>query len=105
MEIRETPLFTRRVSELLDDDAYALLRAALIVNPAVGAAISGTGGIRKVRWAGSGRGKRGGARVIYFAALGHETILMLYIYARNEQEDLSEAQKKALRDVVRAEFG
>ena len=105
MEIKETPLFTRRVSELLDDDAYALLQAALIVNPAVGAAIPGTGGIRKVRWAGSGRGKRGGARVIYFAALGHGTILMLYIYAKNEQEDLSEAQKKALRDVVRAEFG
>jgi hypothetical protein len=105
MEIKETPLFTRRVSELLNDDAYALLQAALIVNPAVGAAIPGTGGIRKVRWAASGRGKRGGAQVIYFAALGYETLLMLYIYAGGEQDDLTEAQKKALRDVVRAEFG
>ena len=105
MEIKETPLFTRRVSELLDDDDYAMLQAALIVNPGVGVTIPGTGGIRKVRWAGSGRGKRGGARVIYFAALSQSTILMLYIYGKNEQEDLSQAQKKALRSVVRAEFG
>ena len=105
MEIKETPLFTRRVLELMDDDEYALLQASLLVNPALGATIPGAGGIRKARWAGSGRGQRGGARVIYFAALSHETILMLYIYAKNEQEDLSEAQKKALRTVVKAEFG
>lgn len=105
MEIKETPLFTRRLPELLDDDEYALLQAALIVNPRAGTAITGTGGIRKLRWAGSGRGKRGGARVIYFAALQHETILMLYAYAKNEQEDLSQAQKKALRSLVRVEFG
>jgi mRNA-degrading endonuclease RelE of RelBE toxin-antitoxin system len=104
MEIKETPLFTRRVPELMDDDDYALLQAALIVNPQLGAVIPGMGGIRKVRWSGSSRGKRGGTRVIYFAAIARDTILMLYIYPRNEQEDLSEAQKKALRGVVRAEF-
>ncbi|HEX2078162.1 MAG TPA: type II toxin-antitoxin system RelE/ParE family toxin, partial [Longimicrobium sp.] len=79
-------------------------QAALIVNSQVGATLPGAGGIREARWAGSGRGKRGGERV-YFAALGRETILMLYIHAKNEQQDLSEAQKKALRGVVRAEFG
>jgi mRNA-degrading endonuclease RelE of RelBE toxin-antitoxin system len=104
MEIKETPLFTRRVPDLMDDDDYALLQAALIVNPQLGVVIPGMGGIRKVRWSGNERGKRGGTRVIYFAAVAHHTILMLYIYPRNEQEDLSEAQKKALRSVVRAEF-
>lgn len=64
----------------------------------------GPGGIRKLRWAGSERGKRGGTRVIYFAALAHGTILMLYVYPKNEQDDLSVAQKKALREVVRAEY-
>lgn len=104
MEIKETPLFTRRVSELMGDDEYALLQAALIVNPQLGKVITGTGGIRKVRWSGSGRGKRGGTRVIYFAAIEHDTILMLYIYPKNEQEDLSVTQKTALQDVVRTEY-
>jgi hypothetical protein len=55
MEIEKTPLFTRRVPELMDDDEYALLQAALVVNPRLGRVITGTGGIRKVRWSGSGR--------------------------------------------------
>jgi mRNA-degrading endonuclease RelE of RelBE toxin-antitoxin system len=104
MEIKETPLFTKLVPELMDDDEYALLQAALVVNPRLGRVITGTGGIRKVRWSGSGRGKRGGTRVIYFAAPEHNTILMLYIYPKNELEDLSVAQKKALQEVVRAEY-
>jgi mRNA-degrading endonuclease RelE of RelBE toxin-antitoxin system len=104
MEIKETPLFTRRLPDLMHDDDYALLQAALIVNPQLGAVIPGMGGIRKMRWSGSDRGKRGGTRVIYFAAIAHDIILMLYIYPKNEQEDLSEAQKMALRRVVRAEF-
>jgi mRNA-degrading endonuclease RelE of RelBE toxin-antitoxin system len=104
MEIKETPLFTRRVPELMDDDEYTLLQAALVVNPRLGTVIRGTGGIRKLRWSGSGRGKRGGTRIIYFAALEYDTILMLYIYPKNEQEDLSVAQTKALQEVVRAEY-
>lgn len=56
MEIKETPRFTRCVSEVLDGDEYALRKAALIVKPKAGAAIPGAGGIRNVRWAGSGRG-------------------------------------------------
>jgi mRNA-degrading endonuclease RelE of RelBE toxin-antitoxin system len=104
MEIKETPLFTRRVQELLQDDEYALLQAALVVNPRLGVVIPGTGGIRKVRWSGGARGKRGGTRVIYFAALADETILMLYIYPKSEQEDLSVGQKKALQEIVRAEY-
>lgn len=104
VEIKETPLFTRRIPELMDDDEYALLPAALLVNPRAGVVIPGTGGIRKVRWSGSDRGKRGGTPVIYFAAIEHDTTLMLYAYPRNEQDDLSEVQKKALRAFVRAEF-
>jgi mRNA-degrading endonuclease RelE of RelBE toxin-antitoxin system len=55
------------------------------------AVIPGTGGIRKVRWSGSDRGKRGGTRVIYFAAVAHDTLLRLHIYPKNEQDDLSAA--------------
>ena len=105
MEIKETPVFSRRLPDIMDDEEYAFLQFALVVNPQLGVVIPGTGGIRKLRWAGSGRGKRGGARVIYFVALADEQILMLYVYARNDQGDLSEPQKKALRAVVEAEYG
>jgi len=57
-------LFTRRIVELLDDDSYARFQAMLIRNPEAGDVIQGTGGLRKIRVAASGRGKRGGARVI-----------------------------------------
>lgn len=105
MQIKETPVFTRRLPDVMDDDEYAFLQIALVTNPQLGVVIPGTGGIRKVRWAGSGRGKRGGARVIYFAALADGQILMLYVYAKNDRGDLSEAQKGALRAVVEAEYG
>lgn len=104
MEIEETPVFTRRLPEVLDDDEYALLQLSLVLNPLQGVVIPGTGGIRKLRWAASGRGKRGGARILYFAALPQDQLLMLYIYPKNEQGDLSDAQRKALRAVVASEY-
>lgn len=62
----ETRLFTRLVQEYLSEDEYAGLQQALLADPELGAVIPGTGGVRKVRWGVSGRGKRGGIRVIYF---------------------------------------
>jgi hypothetical protein len=105
MEIRETPIFSRRLVDLLADEEYAFLQFSLIANPQQGVVVPGTGGIRKLRWGASGRGKRGGVRIIYYVALANEQILMLYVYAKNERDDLSEAQKKALRMVVEAEYG
>ena len=105
MEIKETPVFSRRLPDVMDDEEYAFLQFARVVNPQMGVVIPGTGGIRKMRWAGSGRGKRGGARIIYFVALDDGQILMLYVYAKNDRGDLSESQKKALRAIVEAEYG
>src|SRR5436309_20337 len=62
----ETPEFIRRVEKLLDDDEREALIAYLAANPTVGDLIPGTGGVRKLRWALEGRGKRGGARIIHF---------------------------------------
>src|SRR5437762_2868018 len=59
----ETPVFTRRVQEHLSDDDYAVLQSFLAERPDAGKIIKHSGGIRKLRWAGSGRGKRGGLRV------------------------------------------
>jgi mRNA-degrading endonuclease RelE of RelBE toxin-antitoxin system len=61
----ETPVFNRRVQEYMDDDDYAQLQVFLVLHPDAGKIIKGSGGIRKMRWAGSGRGKRGGLRIIY----------------------------------------
>ncbi|HEY0035629.1 MAG TPA: type II toxin-antitoxin system RelE/ParE family toxin [Longimicrobium sp.] len=100
MQIVETPVFTRRVTELLSHDGYRLLQAALLARPDMGAVIVGTGGARKVRWSVDGRGKSGGVRAIYYHATLDGVIYMLLIFAKNEQENLSDAQKNALRKII-----
>jgi hypothetical protein len=64
----ETPVFTKHVIEALTDEQYGLLQGFLVARPDAGNLVKGGGGIRKLRWALSGRGKRGGVRVIYFLA-------------------------------------
>ncbi len=100
MEIVETSIFTRRVTELLDDEEYRLLQAALAVNPALGKVIPHSKGIRKIRWRTPNSGKRAGVRVIYYWAVSQETILMLFIFRKNEQSDLTPAQIQRLRRII-----
>lgn len=66
MTIIETPIFTRRIKTILTDEQYQELQNKLIARPDTGMIIPGSGGIRKLRWEGSGRGKRGGNRIIYY---------------------------------------
>ncbi len=61
----ETPVFYRRIQQLMDDDDYAELQLVLAARPDAGKVIKGSGGMRKLRWAGSGRGKRGGIKWCY----------------------------------------
>jgi hypothetical protein len=98
----ETSVFTRRVTELLSDDEYAELQQALTANPSAGDVIPGSGGLRKMRWAIAGRGKRGGARVIYYHLASRDQFYMLLIYGKNEQDDLSPEQLRMLRKAVEA---
>jgi mRNA-degrading endonuclease RelE of RelBE toxin-antitoxin system len=65
----ETRLFSQLVGEYLSDDEYASLQKTLVANPQAGTLIPGSGGVRKIRWAVRGRGKRGGVRVIYYAKI------------------------------------
>ena len=86
----------------MDDAERAELVAYLAYNPTAGDVIPGTGGVRKLRWALEGRGKRGGARVVYFY---HGTQMPLYLitaYAKNERENVSQAEINALQKVARA---
>jgi mRNA-degrading endonuclease RelE of RelBE toxin-antitoxin system len=103
--IVETPTFTRLIREVLDEESYRLLQLELAADPGKGVLIPGTGGVRKLRWAASGRGRSGGARVIYYWAKSREVVLMLAVYAKNDQVNLTPAQSKLLRSLVEKEFG
>ncbi|MBE5316482.1 MAG: type II toxin-antitoxin system RelE/ParE family toxin [Xanthomonadales bacterium] len=96
----ETSAFTRRVKELLNDDEYARFQTELACNPSAGAVIEGTGGLRKVRVALAGGGKRGGARVIYYHLDAAAQIRLLLIYSKSESDDLTAAQKAALKRLI-----
>lgn len=104
MNFVETRLFTRHIIALLDDADYAALQRALLLDPALGDIMRGTGGIRKLRWAAKGHGKSGGARVIYYWAIAAETILMLDAYPKNMKADLTKDEIKKLRRIVEEEY-
>lgn len=104
MVIFETSIFTKKIIALLNDEEYRTLQNILVERPDSGDIIQGSGGIRKIRWGASGRGKRGGARVIYYWATQNDQIFMLYAYPKNERENLTKDQLSVLRAVVVAEF-
>ena len=104
MVIIETSIFTKRIQSLMLDEEYRLFQSYLTEIPDVGDLIQGGGGIRKVRWKLEGRGKRGGVRIIYYWATSQGQLLMLYAFAKNEQENLSKEQLSVLKQVVESEF-
>lgn len=104
MELIETSVFTKRMERLLDDESYRLLQIELILRPTAGTVIPGTGGLRKLRWAVKGGGKRGGARVVYCWLGERDTILLLLLYAKGEQDELTSAQRTMLRRLVEEEL-
>jgi len=91
------PEFLAATKKLMDDEERAELVEYLAYNPTAGDVVPGSGGVRKVRWGLEGRGKRGGARVIYFF---HDLEMPLYIftaYAKNERENLDQSEIKAFQ--------
>ncbi len=72
----------------------------LAYNPAAGDLIQGNGGVRKLRWELEGRGKRGGARVIYFHHDAGMPLFALTAYAKNEQADLSQQDRNDFRQLT-----
>ena len=104
MTIIETPIFTRRIQVMLSYEEYRLLQAHLVNKPDVGKVIPGSGGMRKLRWSAKGHGKRGGIRVIYYWFMSKDVILLLFAYAKNEQDDLTKEQLRQLRKVIEKEY-
>lgn len=101
MEFIETPTFTRLLLGLLTDDEYSGLQNVLAEHPERGDLIRGGGGIRKLRFALAGRGKRGGVRVIYYWLRDNGQIYMLLIYPKSKKDDLSDRETALLRELVK----
>jgi len=104
MIIIETPIFTKRIQELLSEEEYRLFQNHLITRPDGGKIISGSGGLRKLRWSAGGHGKSGGIRVIYYWFVSQDVILLLYAYPKSELDDLTMAQLSQLKKIIEKEY-
>jgi mRNA-degrading endonuclease RelE of RelBE toxin-antitoxin system len=103
----ELPPFEQHRSEYLDDTTYSDFQQELMKNPEAGDVIQGTGGLRKVRFKDSsrGKGKRGGIRVIYYWWSGEKEFLLFTVYGKDEVTDLTPKQRQALAVLLKKEKG
>lgn len=100
LEFVETPLFSKILERYLSDEEYAELQAFLSEHPDAGDVIPGSGGVRKLRWASKGRGKRGGLRVIYYLQLAQGQIWLLTLYRKNVKEDIPVHVLKKIKEAI-----
>jgi hypothetical protein len=89
----ETPPYLADAERLFSDEERAAIVDAVSADPICGVVIPGTGGIRKLRVAASGRGKRGGARVVYLFGGDDVPVFLLAVFAKNESADLTQAER------------
>ena len=101
MTVIETPEFLSACRKLMDEDERGRLIDYLAANPTAGAIVRETGGVRKLRWRLEGRGKRGGARIIYYHYNANVPLFALTAYAKNERGDLSAADRKSFKALVK----
>ena len=107
MTFTEHPVFTRRITELLTDEEYREFQTDLSANPEAGDVIPGLSGLRKVRLALPGRGKRGAARVLYLLFVRAETVFLLYVFTKGEFADLPPDKRRVMKrlvDEIKKEF-
>lgn len=100
MTFIEHPVFTRRVGELVGAEEYRQFQIFLAENPEAGDVIPDMSGLRKVRLALPGHGKRGGARVLYLLFVKVEKIYFVYVYTKGEFEDIPTEKRRVIRQLV-----
>jgi hypothetical protein len=105
VELIETHVFTRQITSMLSGEEYRDFQLQLLADPASGRIIPGSGGIRKIRIALQGRGRRGGGRVLYYWLVRTNMLILLFAYAKNETEDLTRRQLAELAKYIRRELG
>ena len=94
MEFIESTTFTRLIANVVGGDEYAKFQQELSEDPEKGDVMPQCGGVRKVRMATEGKGKSGGARVIYYYLDDEFPIYALLAYAKNSQDNLSPEQSR-----------
>lgn len=98
----ETQQFLKKAQSLMDDAERQALIVEIAQNPEAGDIIPRTGGVRKLRVAGKGRGKSGGHRLIYYYYNDKNPVLLFTIYGKNEKADLTGEEEKALYKIIQA---
>jgi hypothetical protein len=98
----ETKVFSRRLSGIISDEAFAAFQAELAQDPEKGPVIEGTGGLRKIRCRLDGRGKSGSLRIIYLCIKDKSHIHLVFVFAKKESATLTAEQKRQLKSVVDA---
>ncbi len=102
MQIVRTTTYLKDLKRMgLSASDQTALERAVASNPQAGDVIKGLSGVRKIRFGMAGRGKRGGGRAIYFLMIAEDAAIMLRAYAKNEQADLSAADRKAINAVLK----
>lgn len=106
-----TSRYEKEVRRLLDEPEQAALQLAIAADPEAHPIVPGAGGVRKARWGRQGKGKSGGVRVIYYywrvvedisAQVLDREVYLFSIYAKNEQSNMTAADRKAAKKFVEA---
>ena len=96
----ETAVFAREAESVLNEEELNELKAFIATNPESGVVVPGTGGARKLRWSASGRGKRGGGRVVYYYHSREAPVILFRFFTKAAKTDLTAEEKTALAKVV-----
>jgi hypothetical protein len=102
MRVVATLGYDRRARKLLTATERAAAELEIALAPLAWPVITGTGGARKARAARGGKGKSGGARVIYYVVIRRNVLYLIDIYAKSDKEDLTDADKKEIRKLTAA---
>jgi len=99
--IAETPPYSRKADKLLSSTEKDELISYLSAHPKSGALITGTGGVRKLRWSRDSSGKSGGVRIIYYYHSDAMPLYLLTLFAKNEKDNISKEEKAILAKLVK----
>ena len=92
----ETPEFVRKYDRIASQEEMINLQRELIADPMKGSLVQGTGGVRKIRMRLQGRGKSGGARIIYYFVDLRGEIWLLDVYLKSDKDNLTSSEKQKL---------
>lgn len=102
LEFVRLPSYERSSKGLFGEREHRFVESMLLKDPHAGAVVEGTGGVRKLRVALPGGGKRGGARVIYYFRQRRGRIYLVLVYAKHDRENITRAERNAMRSLIAA---